>query len=177
MNAKFHEKTITTKEIYNGKVFDIIKDEVELSTGKKSIREVAMHPGGVVVVAQKDKDTILLVKQFRYPIKEVSLELPAGKLERGEDPDLAAARELEEETGFVGKTWKSLGYIYTTPGFCDEKLYLYYATDLEFTKQNPDEGEIIDYFEFKIEDVFKMIKNGEINDSKTICALTRAFKI
>lgn len=177
MNAKFHEKTITTKEIYNGKVFDIIKDEVELSTGKKSIREVAMHPGGVVVVAQKDKDTILLVKQFRYPIKEVSLELPAGKLERGEDPDLAAARELEEETGFVGKTWKALGYIYTTPGFCDEKLYLYYATDLEFTKQNPDEGEIIDYFEFKIEDVFKMIKNGEINDSKTICALTRAFKI
>lgn len=172
---KFEEKTLTSKTIYNGKVFEIIKDEVELSTGKKTIREVAKHPGGVVVVAQKDENTILMVKQYRYPIKTVDLELPAGKLEIGEDPDYAIKRELEEETGYVAKTWKSLGFIYTTPGFCDEKLYLYYATDLEFTKQNPDDGEIIECFEYNLDVVFEMIKNGEINDSKTICALTRAF--
>lgn len=91
------------------------------------------HPGGVVIVAHKE-DKILLVKQYRYPISDTLLELPAGKLEYGENPDEAAPRELEEETGYVAKTWKSLGYIYTTPGICDEKLYLYYATDFDFQK-------------------------------------------
>lgn len=174
---RFTEKTLTSKQIYDGKVFEILRDEVELSNGHKSIREVARHPGGVVIVAQKDENTILMVKQFRYPLKAVSLELPAGKLEYGENPDIAAKRELEEETGYVAKNWKSLGFIYTTPGFCDEKLYLYFATDLKFIKQNPDEGEIIEYFEYNLDEVFDMIKNGEINDSKTICALTRAFKL
>ncbi len=84
---------------------------------------------------------------------------------------------MEEETGHTAKTWKSLGFIYTTPGICDEKLYLYYATDLEFTKQNPDDGEIIEYFEYNLNEVFDMIKSGEISDAKTICALTRAFKL
>ena len=129
-----------------------------------------------MIVAEKD-DKILLVKQFRYPLKSVSIELPAGKLEYGENPDDAAKRELEEETGYVAKTWKSLGYIFTTPGICDEKLYLYHAKDLTFTKPNPDEGEILQPLEYNIEEVFTMIKNGEINDSKTLCALLRAFKI
>lgn len=174
---KFTETTLSSKQIYNGKVFEILKDDVELSTGKKTIREVVRHPGGVVIVAQKDENTILMVRQFRYPLKETSLELPAGKLEYGENPDLAAKRELEEETGHIAKNWKSLGFIYTTPGFCDEKLYLYYASDLSFTKQNPDDGEIIEFFEYNLKEVFEMIKKGEINDSKTICALTRAFKL
>jgi len=171
---KFEEKTLSSQNIYNGKVFDMKRDEIELSTGQKTFREVINHTGGVVIVAKKDDNTILLVKQFRYAINQVAMELPAGKLERGESPDLCARRELEEETGYVAKTWKSLGFIFTTPGFCDEKLYLYLATDLTFTKQNPDEGEIIECFEYNLDEVFEMIKTGEISDAKTICALTRA---
>ena len=86
-------------------------------------------------------------------------------------------RALKEETGYISNNWKSLGFIYTTPGICDEKLYLYHAKDLIFTKPNPDEGEIIQAFEYKISDVFEMIKNNEINDAKTICALLRAYKV
>ena len=118
-----------------------------------------------------------MVKQYRYPIRQTVFELPAGKLEKGEEPFPAAQRELEEETGYRAKTWESLGYINTTPGFCDEKLYLYHATDLEFVVEHPDDGEIIEAYEFKIYEIFDKIKTGEINDSKTICALTRAFKI
>lgn len=173
----FEEKTLGERKGFEGKFIQVSTYDVELSTGKKGIREVVKHPGGVVVVAQKDAETILMVKQYRYPTKQVQLELPAGRLEPNENPDLAIKRELEEETGYVAKTWESLGYIWTTPGICNEKLYLYYATDLEFKKQRPDDGEIIEFFEYKIEDVFAMIKNGELNDAKTICALTRAFKI
>lgn len=170
---QFEEKTLSEKKEFNGKFIEVSTYDVELSTGQKGIREVVKHPGGVVVVALKDANTILMVKQYRYPIKQVSIELPAGRLEKGEDPDVAIKRELEEETGYIAKTWKSLGYIYTTPGFCDEKLYLYLATDLEFKKQNPDDGEIIEPFEYKLDEVLELIKSGEINDSKTICALMR----
>lgn len=174
----FGEKTLTSASIYNGKVIDVVRDEVEISTGRHSFREVVKHSGGVVIVVVKkrsDDPTILLVKQFRYPIKQVVYELPAGKLEKGEDPDFACKRELEEETGYRAANWQSLGYINTSPGFCDEKLYLYLASDLEFVGEHPDEGEIIKAYEYKLSDVKKMILNGGINDAKTICAIYRAF--
>lgn len=173
----FEEKTLDFEYVYNGKVLDVRRDNVEIATGKKSVREVVEHSGGVVIAAQKTLDTILMVKQFRYPIKQTVLELPAGKLESGEEPFLAAQRELEEETGYKANIWKDLGYINTTPGFCNEKLYLYFATDLEFVGEHPDEGEIIQCYEFKLDEIFEKIKNGEINDAKTICALMRAFKL
>lgn len=173
----FEEKTLDFEYVYNGKVIDVRRDNVEIATGQKSIREVVEHSGGVVIVAQKTPETILMVKQFRYPIKKTALELPAGKLEKGEEPFPAAKRELEEETGFQAQNWKSLGFINTSPGFCDEKLYLYHASDLSFVGEHPDDGEIIQAFEYKIEEIFDKIKSGEINDAKTICALTRAFKL
>lgn len=173
----FEEKTLDSKYVYKSKIIDVRYDTVELSTGKESERLVVEHPGGVVIVAQKTPDIILMVKQFRYPISKTDFELPAGKLEKGEEPLPAAKRELEEETGYRAQKWKSLGYIYTTPGFCDEKLYLYLASDLEFVGEHPDDGEIIKSYEMKITDIFDQIKNGEINDSKTICALMRAFKL
>jgi ADP-ribose pyrophosphatase len=154
----------------------VLKDEIELSDGYRSFREVVVHNGGVVVVALKDENTILLVKQFRYPLKSVCLELPAGKLELNEDPDEACKRELEEETGYKAKKWKSLGYINTSPGFCTEKLYLYLASDLEFVGEHPDEGEIIKTYEYPKSQVLEMINTGTINDSKTICAIFRAFQ-
>ncbi len=171
---KFYEKTLNSRDIFNGIVFDVKKDDVELSTGETAIREVVNHPGGVVILALKDKQTILLVKQYRYPLKLVSLELPAGKLDKGENPDIAAKREFEEETGFVAKKWDKLGIAYSSPGFCDETLHFYFARDLEYKKHNPEDGEIIEYFEYNLDKVFEMVKTGEINDAKTICALTRA---
>lgn len=173
----FEEKTLDFEYVYNGKVIDVRRDNVEIATGQKSVREVVEHSGGVVIAAQKTPETILMVKQFRYPIKETALELPAGKLEKGEEPFPAAQRELEEETGYRAKNWKSLGFIHTSPGFCDEKLYLYYASDLEFVGEHPDDGEIIQSFEYNLDEIFNKIKSGEINDAKTICALTRAFKL
>ncbi len=177
---EFGEKTLTSECIYKGKVIDVLRDEVQIATGRQSFREVVKHSGGVVIVAVKHdaglhEPVILLVKQFRYPIKEVVFELPAGKLEKGENPDDACKRELEEETGYRAKNWRSLGYINTSPGFCDERLYLYLATNLEFVGEHPDEGEIIKAYEYKLSEVEEMILNGKINDAKTICALHRAF--
>lgn len=171
----FEEKTIDSNVVYSGKVITVLKDNVEVSDGHKSFREVVVHSGGVVIAAMKDENTILLVKQYRYPLKKVNIELPAGKLEVGENPDEACKRELEEETGYRAKYWKSLGYINTTPGICTEKLYLYLAKDIEFVGEHPDEGEIIKCCEYKLSEVFNMIQTGEINDAKTICTLSRAF--
>ena len=172
---EFEEKTLSSEYVFRGKVIDVRRDEVLVSNGVKSLREVVEHSGGVVIVGKKD-NKVLMVKQYRYPLSDVSVELPAGKLERGENPDLASKRELEEETGYVADNWISLGYIYTTPGFCDEKLYLYYAHGLKYKKQNPDIDEVIQCYEYTIDEVFDMIDKGKINDSKTICALFRARK-
>ena len=168
------EKTISSEVVFDGKVMTVIKDNIELADGKKSFREVVVHPGGVVIAALNN-DNIILVKQYRYPLKSFNLELPAGRLEIGEDPLEAAKRELGEETGYRAKSWKSLGYINTTPGICTEKLYLFLATDLEYVGAHPDEGEFLKCLQYPASDVFSMIKNGEINDGKTICALLRAF--
>lgn len=175
INKEFEEKTLNSQTVFEGRVMTVIKDEIELSDGKKSFREVVLHNGGVVILAKKG-DKILLVKQYRYPIKQTVLELPAGKLELGEDPAAAAVRELEEETGYRAKSWQKLGYINTTPGICSERLYLYFANDLEFVGEHPDDGEIIKCAEYKITDVEKMICDGTINDSKTICAIYRGIQ-
>ena len=171
------EKKINSQEIYSGKVFKITHDEVELCNGYKSFRDVVHHSGGVVIVAEKD-EKLLMVQQFRYATNEVLYELPAGKLDKqGEDVLSAAKRELEEETGYNAENWENLGFIWTTPGFCSEKLYLFKASNLTFKGQHLDEGEVLNYISIDKEKVFNMIKTGEINDAKTICALMRAYKL
>ena len=175
--TELFEKTLSSQSIYDGKVFKITKDDVELSDGYKTIREVVHHNGGVVIAAEKD-NKIIMVKQFRYPAQEVLFELPAGKLDKGNEDVLSAAkRELEEETGYIANNWESLGFIWTSPGFCNEKLFLFKATDLIFKGQHLDEGEILDFVEINKEEVFSMVKDGRINDSKSIAALMRAFKL
>ncbi len=173
------EKTLTSDVVYDGKIITVFKDEVELSTGKTSFREVVEHSGGVVIFALCKKDgveKVLMVKQFRYPLKHALLELPAGKLEKGEDPFEAAKRELKEETGYIAEKWQDLGYVFTSPGYSDEKLYLYKAEDLEFVGECPDEGEILIEYEYTIDEIKKMIKNNEITDAKTICAVMRGLE-
>lgn len=170
---EFIEKTLDSQLVYDGRIIEVFKDSVELSDGYKSFREVVKHSGGVVILACKE-DKILLVEQYRYPVKEVMFELPAGKLEKDENPFNAAKRELEEETGYCANNWTELGYVYTSPGYSSEKLYLYKAEDLYFTHCHPDAGEILEPLEYKIDDVLSMIKDGRINDAKTLCALMRA---
>ena len=172
------EKTLTSDVVYDGKIITVYNDKVELMTGKTSYREVVEHSGGVVILAIRKKEgieKILMVKQFRYPLKQGLLELPAGKLEKGENPFEAAKRELTEETGYIAKNWEDLGYIFTSPGYSDEKLYLYKATDLEFVGECPDEGEILIEYQFSKDELIKMIKSGEITDAKTICAVMKGL--
>lgn len=179
-SMKFEEKTLNSQTVYDGKIIKVLKDDVEISDGHKSFREVVRHSGGVVILAIKPSEkgkSVLFVKQFRYPMKEVLLELPAGKLEYGEDPFEAGKRELEEETGYCANKWTDLGYVYTSPGYSDEKLYLYKAEDLYFTKSHPDEGEILQALEIEIDDAIKMINNGEINDAKTLCAFLKGIGV
>ncbi len=166
--------------LFKGKVFDLKVDEIEYNSGNKGIREVAIHPGGAVVLPVKDDGKIIMVKQFRYPLQKVILEFPAGKLNKGEDPQHCAVRELEEETGYkVGKIEK-LGAICTTPGFCTEILHLYFAKDLTPGNHNREEGEYgMEILELTKEEIEEKIKSGEINDAKTICLMQYAslFKL
>lgn len=170
------EETVGSKKVYEGRIIDVRFDDVKLSSGKTVWREVVEHSGGVTICAVHNSK-ILFVKQFRYPLKQDLLEFPAGKLEKNENPDLACRRELEEETGYSAKTWTFLGNIYPSAGFCDEKLYLYLAQDLKFVGKHPDENEILENFEYPINEVRAMIKNGEITDAKTICAFFKAISI
>lgn len=161
-----------SKIVFKGKVFDLQVDEIEYNSGNKGIREVAVHNGGAVVVAVKDNGKIIMVKQFRYPFQDFLLELPAGKLEKDEDPELCATRELTEETGYTSKQVTKLGKIYTTPGFCTEVLHIYLAENLLPGNSNREEGEYgMEVFEFSMEELDEKIKNGEIVDSKSISGL------
>jgi ADP-ribose pyrophosphatase len=156
----------------SGKVFDLQIDEIEYESGNKSIREVAIHPGGAVVAAVKDDGKIILVKQFRYPFQKFLLELPAGKLNKDEDPLLCARRELEEETGYTCEKIIKLGNIFTTPGFCTEVLHIYLAEKLKAGNHKREEGELsMQVLELSLEEIESKIKTGEIADAKTICGI------
>ncbi len=167
-------KILRSEKKYTGKVFDLIVDEIEYPSGNRSVREVAAHPGGAVVVALLPDKSVLLVRQFRYPIQSYVYELPAGKLNPAEDPAVCAQRELEEETGYVAGTLQLLTSIYTTPGFCNERLHIFLAGDLEKSErgQQLEEGEATLTVElFKFDRVLEMIEKKEIVDGKTICGI------
>lgn len=168
---KYTEITVSTEEIYKGKIITLKRDYVELVTGQKKLREVVMHPGGVVVAAFTDNNELLMVRQYRYPTMQELIELPAGKLEYGEDPDEAIKRELEEECGYQALNWEKISSVYATPGFCTEKIGLYKATGLIKTKRNLDDGELLDYFTVPVDKAWQMVLNGEIQDMKTVALL------
>ena len=169
---EFKEKQTNRKDIYNGRVIDVVCDDVILQDGKASKREVVLHSGGVVILAVDKNNMVYMVKQYRYAVQKEIYELPAGRLEKGEDPFECAKRELEEECGLVADTWESLGFIYSSPGILSEKLYLYKATNLKQTQQHLDEGEFLSVSKFNIDNVLGMIKENRINDAKTICAVS-----
>lgn len=165
------ENTIESKEIYAGEIIKVRYDLVQLPDGKRSGREIVEHSGGVTVIAVKDDGNILLVEQYRKPAEESLLELPAGKLEKGEEPIACARRELMEETGFAAGRMDYLFSFYTTPGFCNEVLHLFLATDLREVGGQTDEDENIILHQIGKEEILDMIKSGKIKDSKTIIGL------
>lgn len=166
-----YEKTISSEIIYEGNVFKLDRLEIELPNGKRAMRDVVRHNGGVSIIAVKDDEKILFVEQFRKAIDKNILELPAGKIEVGEDIKECAIRELEEETGYKAKKIEFLGKIVMAPGFTDEYIHLFYATDLYKGIKGGDEDEFINVCEFDLQEVNKMILSGEIFDSKTICGI------
>lgn len=171
------EKKTASTEIYKGKIVTLKRDTAELENGKQVIREVVEHFDGVVIAAEIN-GKIIFVKQFRYPLQEVLYELPAGKLDSEKEDVLSAAkRELEEETGYVSQNWKNLGYVWSSPGFCTERIYIFKASGLSFKGQHLDEDEFLDVELIEKDKVFDMIKQGVINDAKSVAAVMKAYKL
>ncbi|SFL81077.1 NUDIX hydrolase [Pelosinus propionicus] len=168
------EKPLASKIVFNGNLLNVFSDQVELPNGKKASREYIKHPGAVAIVPITKEGNIVLVRQYRYPIGKVLLEVPAGKLDKDELPDKCALRELEEETGYVANNLKKMASIYTTPGFTDEIIHLYRAEDLIFSKPSPDEDEFLDVETYTKEEIKEMIADGRINDAKSMLALLLA---
>lgn len=171
------EKTLDEKEIYKGRVITVVEQTVELENHNTSRREIVRHNGGAGIVAVDDQYNILMVRQYRKPFDMETLEIPAGKLEKGEDPYLCAIRELQEETGMIAEKVESLGHILSTPGFCSEKIYLYMATGLSAGTLNPDIDEFITCEKIPLKRCLNMVENGEINDAKTVVGLLRVARI
>ena len=169
---KLRETTKTTETIYDGKIIKVQRDIAVLENGAEAVREVVRHPGGVGVVAMDSDGYIYMVRQFRYPFYETTLEIPAGKLDhKGEDTCDAGKRELREETGLVADSVEYLGTFFATPGFCDEKLSIYLATGLHQKDADPDDDEFVECEKYHIDVLIEMINKGEIKDAKSVIGI------
>ena len=170
----FQEKTVNKNYVYQGKILSLRVDDALRADGKPCKREIIEHSGGACVL-YVENDQILFVKQYRYAYGEMLLEIPAGKLNAGEDPMLAAKRELEEETGIKSENLQLLYVMYPTPGYTNERIYIYLAKDGERVPAHLDEGEFLQAEWIKIDKVKAMLRSGEIRDGKTLIALQAYF--
>ena len=173
----FTEKPLKQDYLYRGKIVNLRVDDAELPDGTTALREVVEHPGGVCVAALTDKEELLFVEQFRYPYMETVLELPAGKLEYGEDPFEAGKRQLLEETGAAAKNYRDLGKLYPTPGYCGDIIHMYLAENLTFSEQHLDEDEFLEVRRIPLETAFQMVMRNEIRDSKTQVGILKTYQL
>jgi ADP-ribose pyrophosphatase len=168
------EKTLTSETIFEGRVVHLVRDTVQLANGKETTREVVRHPGGVCVLALTDENKVVMVRQFRYAHGIVQLEIPAGKLEYGENPRECGIRELEEETGYEAGSFEFFGKMIPTAAYVGEVIYIYIAWDLRKTVQKLDEDEFLEVVEIDFAEAVQMALDGGITDAKTQIALLKA---
>ncbi|MBE6607635.1 MAG: NUDIX hydrolase [Ruminococcaceae bacterium] len=171
------EKILKSDTVFTGKVINVKTLSVRLPNGNEGYREIVEHNGGVCVAPLTDDNKLIFVHQFRCPYQEETLEIPAGKLEKGEDHREAWKRELKEETGCTAGSYEYMGIIYPTPGYCAEKLYLYFARNLTRSVQALDDDEFLNVEEIEIEKALEMVMNGEIKDSKTQIAVLKVARM
>jgi ADP-ribose pyrophosphatase len=174
--SRFQEETLISEEVFAGRLLHVRRDTVRLPDGHESIREWIAHPGAVVMIAVLDNGRLLFERQYRYPLRRVFLELPAGKIDGGEHALDTARRELREETGYKARTWRHLGTMHTCIGYSDEHIEIFYAHGLSYVGAAPDHGEILDVVDLSLDDALLAVRDGDITDAKTVTALMWAEK-
>ena len=168
---------IETKPIFSGVVFDVREDTLMTADGRRYTRQIVHHPGAVAIVPIDADDNVLMVRQYRHPIEQALLEIPAGVVEIGESPDDTAQRELREETGFATRNLRAVGGIYSSPGFCDEMVYMYIARDLIPSRLPADDDEDITVERVPMSQAGRLIRLGEIQDAKSVAGLLMALHL
>lgn len=174
LKMELKEKKLDSETIYKGKIIDVYKDKVLCPNGHESYREYVDHCKASCVMAKLPNGKFILEKQYRYPYDEIVLEFPAGKCDENEDPLVTARRELQEETGYKANRMEYLGEIYPTCAYSNEIIYCYFASELESGKQNLDENENLEVYEYSIKELKDLIKKCEIKDAKTIASIAFA---
>ncbi len=175
MKDMLYEKTVSSEVKFDGKIMTVVSDTVELPDGSQSFREVVRKFGGVCILPLTDDNEVIFVNQFRYPYGEVVKEIPAGKMEENEDPLVCGIRELSEETGCTAEKIMPLGVQYPSPGFTDEKLYMYLATGIKEGNAHLDEGEFLTVEKIPFDKAIQMVFDGQILDGKTQTALLKTY--
>lgn len=172
---ELNEKTLNSQEIFCGRILKLRVDDVALPDGSTSTREIVEHSGAVAIVALDHDNMLWMVRQYRKPLEKVLLEIPAGTLETGEDPLICAQRELAEETGLRAGKWEKIIEYFSAPGFCNEKLHLFLASELTIGEKNPDHDEFLEVDRISLEQAYKSIFSGQILDGKSIIGIQYAW--
>ncbi len=165
------EQTLTSEPVFEGKLLHVRRDRVRLPDGSEAVREHILHPGAVMIIALLNNGCLLFERQFRYPLQRVLFELPAGKIDAGEDPLATAQRELMEETGYTAAEWRRLGCIHPVISYSNEQIDIYLARGLTLHERKLDAGEFLDVTELPLAAAMEMVRGGAITDAKTVCGL------
>lgn len=176
-HADFTEDTIRSRTVYHGRLLHVLEDEVRLPDGAKATREYIRHPGAVMIVPVLDSETIILVRQYRYPLRRHFYELPAGKKEQGEEPLVTARRELREECGYEAAEWTHLGAVHPCIGYSDEAIELYLARDLTHVGQATDDEEFVEVVPLRLAEALKWVRDGRITEVKAVIGLMWAERV
>lgn len=177
IDANLIETELSSEEVFDGALLKVRRDQVNTPSGGTAVREWIAHPGAAVVIAQLDNGKLLFERQFRYPVRQIFLELPAGKIDSNEHALDTARRELREETGYKARQWRHVGIMHPCIGYSNERIEIFFASGLSFVGTGLDDEEFLEVLELSLPDAMLAIRDGEITDAKTITALLWAEKL